>query len=319
MDRSELQRLIRGIIVATTTPFDDDFEVDHGRLYEIAQWWVESGLVEGKAVIKVCSVMGEGPSLADNEWPSVVRTVVQAANGRVPVIGTIHGKDTKRSIDDALRAQDLGAVGLQVSAHIYNDPSQDDILRYFGALSEAIEIGIMVYNTPWMPHGGILSETFHKMLDFEHLVAIKWCNFPGHDYEDMAGLSQSLNIIDNSGQPGRCFKLGGRGFLDEQATAYPPHDLRVLELAETGQYNEAQSLWDSVSGPLGKFYARVVEKSGGSARVKKGVMELMGHPVGSMRPPSEPLGDDEMVELHDILIGFGWPVPVRGEKVNVLA
>ena len=320
MNRAELQRLIRGIIVATVTPFDDDFEVDHGRMYELAQWWVENGLVEGRAVIKTCSIMGEMPSLADHEWPTVVRTVVQAVDGKVPVIGTIHGKDTKRSIDDALRAQDLGAVGLQVSAPTGTDPSQDDTLHYFEALSDAIEIGMMIYNTPWAPHGGIDTETFHKMADFEDVVAIKWCKHADYNYDDMAGLADIFNICDNSNQPGRCFRLGGKGFLDEQATANPAHELKVLELVEAGKYDEAQALWDSVSVPINRFYAKITERSGGSARVKKGVLALMGHPVGSARPPSLPLSEDEMAELRDILVGVGWPVQEQaGAKVGALA
>ena len=59
MDREELRRIMRGIIVATVTPFDEDYELDLGRMAENTQWWVDNGLVEGRAVIKVASVMGE--------------------------------------------------------------------------------------------------------------------------------------------------------------------------------------------------------------------------------------------------------------------
>ena len=83
MRRDELKRLLRGVIVATPTPFDDAFEVDYGRMAEMTEWWVENGLVEGKAAIKCISLMGEGPQLADEEWPHLVRTVVHAADGRV--------------------------------------------------------------------------------------------------------------------------------------------------------------------------------------------------------------------------------------------
>ena len=61
MNRAELRQALRNIIVAAPMPFDDDFEVDYGKMGEIVEWWVESGLVEGKAVIKVNSVMGEFP------------------------------------------------------------------------------------------------------------------------------------------------------------------------------------------------------------------------------------------------------------------
>ena len=259
--------------------------------------------------------MGEVPQLADNEWPALVRTVVQAANGRVPVMGGTHGKDTKRTIDDALRAQDMGAVGLQVAPPIYNDPTQDDLLRYYEAISNAIDIGIMVYHSHWMPYGRIETETFLKMRDFEHVVAIKWSCPEDIPYEDMRKLTEAFNILDNSNQPGRCYKNGGHGFLDEQVVAYPPHDLKVLELLEAGLYDEGQALWDSVARPLGEFHARIAKRSGGQARLKKGVMAIMGHPVGSMRPPSQPLNEEEEAELRELLVGFGWPVPERAGKI----
>ena len=43
----------------------------------------------------------------------------------------------------------------------------------------------------------------------------------------------------------------------------------------------------------------------------KGILEILGEPVGSSRPPSKPLNDEELQELRGIVEGFGWPIPVR--------
>jgi 4-hydroxy-tetrahydrodipicolinate synthase len=253
--------------------------------------------------------MGEVPQLADEEWPHLLRTVVRAADGRAPVLGGIHGKDTKRSIADALRAQDLGATGLQVSPPLFNDPNQDDMLRYFEALSDAIEIGIMIYNNPWYPHGEIMTDTFRKMAGFEHVVAIKWCQPRSYEYSEMEALAPHFNILENGSNIGECFRLGGNGFLDEQATAYPQHELAILALMEAGKFDEGQALWDSVTIPLRDFYQKMTARSGGQARLKKAVMAAMGMPIGAMRPPSLPHSDEEIGELRELLRGFGWPVP----------
>ena len=309
MNRAELQAKLKGIICATVTPFDDDFELNLGQMYDDTQWWIENGLVEGKACIKVASIMGEVVQLADNEWPALVQTTVQAAAGRVPIISGIHGKETKRSIDDALQAQDLGVTGLQIAPPVWNDPNQDDILRYFEAISDAIEIGVMVYNTPWSSHGEIMPETFHKMADFEHIVAIKWCQPKSYDYDEAGALASKFNLLENGKQLARLYKLGGKGFLDEQALANPQYELQILEHLEAGRYDEGQKMWDAISTPLGEFYRKIQARSGGQARLKKGVMNAMGHPVGSMRPPSMPLSAEEMDELSGMLRGFGWSVP----------
>ena len=84
--------------------------------------WIERGLVEGKAVLKVAAAMGEGPQLREDEWKALIQTVVQAADGRVPVMGAVHYKDTVRTIEDMNIASDVGAMGCQVSPPIFINP-----------------------------------------------------------------------------------------------------------------------------------------------------------------------------------------------------
>ena len=309
MNRDELKKIIVGPSVAIPTPFDDNFEVDFGKMYDLTQWWVESGLVKGNGYIKLAAGMGEGPMLRDDEWPHLLRAVVQAADGKAGVMCGLHNKDTKRTIEDAKRAQDLGAHALQVCPPIFNLPTQDDVLDYFGALSDAIDIEIMVYHTHWMTGGRIEPDTFVKMADFEQVAAIKWSNAEGQQYEEMTKFADIFNVIDNTVSPVRCHKLGGRGFVQNTVFAYPPHDLKVWELMEEGQYDEAEKLYYRVQTPLRKFGEKISKRSGGQARANKGLMAIMGRPIGASRPPSKPLNDEEMAELRQIVDGFGWPVP----------
>ena len=313
MDRQQLRETIRGLIVVTVTPFDDDYELDLGAMADATEFFVESGLVKGRAVLKVASVMGELASMSEAEWPQVVKTTVDAARGRVPVISCVHSKDTRRTIEDAKQAQDLGAVGLQIVPPFENVPTQSDILRYYEAISDAIEIGVMIYHAHWMPHGRIEMDTFKKMANFEHIMAIKWNSPPDVPYESMRELVGDFNIFDNSNQPGRCYANGGQGFLDHLAPANPQHELEILDLFEAGKYDEGQAMWDAVSNPTIEFKNTVLASGGGVARLKKAAMAVMGHPVGSMRPPSPPLTVEEMGKLSDLLVDLGWPVPGRAE------
>ena len=319
MRREELKQLIQGPVATVPTPFDDDFEVDYGRMYELTQGWVENGLVKGKAVMKVAAAMGEGPMLRDDEWPYLLRTVVQAADDKAAIVCGLHYKDTKRTIEDAKRAQDMGAHALQVCPPIFNMPRQDDLLDYFGELSDAIEIGIMVYHTHWMPGGRIEVDTIMKMADFEQVASIKWSCPEDVEYEEMAKFSSIFNVIDNHGGPVQCHKLGGRGYINLTTESYPAHDLKIWELVESRQYDEAQRLFDSVNTALRDFYVKADARSGGQARVKKGIMALMGQPVGASRPPSKPLNQEEMEELSQILLSLGWPVEATAKQAAAVA
>ena len=198
MNREELRELIVGAVATVPTPFDDDFNVDNGRISEATERWIDQGLVTGKAVIKVAASMGEGPQLDDDEWPGLLSAVVGAARGRVPIVGAIYSKDTVRSIRHAKQALDLGAVAIQVNPPLNSDPTQDDILRYYGALSDAVDIGVIVYNNPWAPNGRIFIETLRKIVEFENIVAIKWEPGTDADFEEVFELASTVNIIDNT-------------------------------------------------------------------------------------------------------------------------
>ncbi|MCX8214914.1 MAG: hypothetical protein OTJ97_10495, partial [SAR202 cluster bacterium] len=65
MKRDELRELIVGAVATVPTPFDDDFNVDNGCIAEATERWIDQGLVNGKAIIKVAAAMGEGPQLGD--------------------------------------------------------------------------------------------------------------------------------------------------------------------------------------------------------------------------------------------------------------
>ncbi len=330
MNPEEIKRLTVGPMATVPTPFDDDFEVDYPRMHDLTQWWVENGLVKGKAVIKVAATMGEGPQLRDDEWPTLVKTVARAAEDKATIMCGLHYKDTIRAVEDAKMAQDNGAIGLQISPPIFNAPTQDDTLRHFEAINDAIDIGILVYPVWYLNWGGVFVETFRRMVDFENVIGIKWyAPAPGTyqkpftggqsaeiEYEDIFELADRFAIIDGGNRPIVNHKLGGKGYINHSSEIHPPHDLKLWELMESGRYEEAQVLWDSVELPWVEFAGRVTQRTGGQAVVKKGMLAVMGHPFGVSRPPSLPLTHEELAELYDLMAGWGWPVADRASVLG---
>lgn len=321
MRREELKQLIQGTICTLPAPFDNEYEVDYGRMEDLCRWLVSEGVATGNCVLKMAAAGGEGPQLTDGEWPPLLRAVVRAADGKVPVMCGISHKDTYRAIQDAKRAQDLGAIGLQISPPIFNQPNQNDMLRHYEAISDAIDIGVMIYNTPWMTQtmakryggthvsrGNIYPDTFVKMADFEHIVAVKWAVPDDVEFEEMTKFAHIFNVIDNNTDAIRCHQLGGRGYINSFIDVYPRHDLGIWELLETKQYEEARERYESTNTPLAaEVGARISAKSGGMTRMRKGMLAIMGHPVGPPRLPTLPLDDNEMNEVRDVVKSWGWP------------
>ena len=105
MPKENLRELIVGAAAAVATPFDENYEVDLGKMYDLTQWWVANGLVKRNGIIKVAAAAGEGPMLDDPEWASLLRTTVQASDGKATVMCGLHYKDTKRTIRGCARSR----------------------------------------------------------------------------------------------------------------------------------------------------------------------------------------------------------------------
>ena len=308
MRRDELKKLIRGTIATLPTPFDDKMQVDMGRMAELTQWWVENGLGSDTAPLKVAAAMGEGPDLSDDEWPHLLRTVVNAGGGDKVVICGLKSKDTLHTIEDAKKAQNLGAIGVQINLPIFHHSNQDDYVRFFTDISDAIDIGIIIYNTHWFGCESLAAETMLRLVDAEHVTAIKWDVPEGMDYDEMTKFSHIFNVIDNSYQQVRCHKNGGRGYISGEIAAYPQYDLEIWQLLEAEKYDEAQAELDLFQNAIKSLAGRSARRSGGY-RFMKGLMAAMGRPAGGTRPPTLPFDDQETAELRDILRGIGWPAP----------
>lgn len=305
MNREELKQIMRGVSVAVPTPFDQDYRLDLAAATDLTQWWVNQGLGGSESMIKLCSAWGQGPDLSDDEWPHLVRTVVNAGGPGVNVMCGLKSKDTMRTIEDARIAQDMGANSLQIELPYNHAPNQDQYVKHFTMISDAIEIGIMIYNTYWFGVSPIEPDTMRRLEDAEHVAAVKW-NYPDPDgYDKMSEFSDTFNVIDNSGQHIRCFKNGGAGIVSAFAPAYPAHDLKVARLLKEGKYDEAEALTDEEDQALAPVRAKTAQ-SGGGYRLAKAMMDIVGHSTGPPRLPTEPIDAEETAMLRRAMEKLGW-------------
>ena len=299
MNREQLKELIQGTPAPIPTPFDDNFHLDLAKLSDMTKWWVEQGLGTKTAAFKVASAMGQGPDLSDDEWPHLLRIVVNAAGSDATVICALKAKNTLHTIDDARRAQDLGAVGLQIDLPFFHHPDQDSHVRHFTDISDAIDIGIMIYNTHWFcldPVKEYLNaETMLRLKDAERVVAIKWSVPAGEDYDQMRRFSDEFNVIDNTGDGIRCHRNGGRGYISSMISAYAAYDIGFWRLLEAERYEEAQAQSDRVSAAFAS--------GGGSA---KPMLAAIGRPVGPSRPPSLSPDEAQIAAARKAMLELGW-------------
>ena len=159
---------IRGSIPALITPFRGG-RVDEDALAGLAAHQIS----EGSHGLVPCGTTGESVTLSLEEHVRVVEICVEAAAGRVPVIAGAGSNDTAHAVELARRCKAAGADAVLVVAPYYNKPSQDGLVAHFGAIDDAVDIPIIIYNVPGRTAVDIAVETVGRIAQLKNVVGIK--------------------------------------------------------------------------------------------------------------------------------------------------
>ena len=164
-----MQSLI-GTGVALVTPFKQDFSIDTEALKRIVNFSIDGGI----EYLVVLGTTAENATLSPDEKELVIRTVIEANNGALPLVLGVGGNNTAKVVEE-LKTRDLSAFAaiLSVSPY-YNKPTQEGIYQHFKAVAETSPIPVILYNVPGRTASNMLPSTVLRLAnDFENVVAIK--------------------------------------------------------------------------------------------------------------------------------------------------
>jgi 4-hydroxy-tetrahydrodipicolinate synthase len=160
--------MFSGSIPALVTPFAAG-RVDPATIREFIEWQI----AEGTSALLPCGTTGEVATLTSDEHRHVVATVVEAANGRVPVIAGCGNYSTAHTIDMIRAAADVGADAALVIVPYYVKPSQAGLAAHFLAVADESPLPIIVYNVPSRTVADISVETLAEIASHKKIVGIK--------------------------------------------------------------------------------------------------------------------------------------------------
>ena len=136
---------LQGCGTALVTPFHADGSIDERALYDLTRWQVESGV----DWLVACGTTAETPALDEAEWLEVIRIVVDAAAGRVPVWAGCTHNSTRQAVGKARAAAQVPGVTAILTANpYYNKPTQEGQYEHFKAVAQAMKLPVVLYNIP---------------------------------------------------------------------------------------------------------------------------------------------------------------------------
>ena len=101
MDNTNVKQVLRGPLIPVITNLHDDLSVDHGAIRDNVRYVVERGIANGHGVLLAAGAGGDFPVLNAAERKGVAKTIVDAAEGRVPVLIGAQGTNPYVSIEMA--------------------------------------------------------------------------------------------------------------------------------------------------------------------------------------------------------------------------
>lgn len=231
----------RGLATALVTPFDESGEVDYLTLKNLVEWQIENGV---DAIVPV-GTTGESATLIDDEKYKVIETVIEQANGRITIIAGAGTNSTKKSIEQAKKAKELGADAILSITPYYNKPTQQGLYAHFAEIANAVDIPIVMYNVPGRTGVNMTVETTLKIAyEIPNVVGIK---------ESSGNLIQVMQIIKDrpdgfkvySGDDSFAFPIilaGGDGVISVASNEVPSLMKQLVSACLNGELEKARKL-----------------------------------------------------------------------------
>jgi 4-hydroxy-tetrahydrodipicolinate synthase len=251
-----VKKLFQGTGVAIVTPFRDDESVDF-----VSMGRVIEHIIEGKVeYIVALGTTGESVTLNTDEKIAVINFVIEAVNGRLPVVMGIGGNNTcevERSVK-AICDENLSLSGILSVSPYYNKPGQEGIYQHYRKIASASTLPLIIYNVPGRTGGNMTAATTLRLAaDFKNIVAIK---------EASGDLNQINHILKNkprdfmviSGDDQLALpmiSLGASGVISVSANAFPAEYSEMIRIALKGKFRKAQEIQNALLDIMDAHFA----------------------------------------------------------------
>ena len=160
--------MLKGSFTALITPFKNG-KVDEKAFERLVEWQI----TEGTHGLVPVGTTGEAPTLSHDEHKKVVELAIKTAKKRVPIVAGAGSNSTEEAIELTQFAKKAGADAVLHSTGYYNKPTQEGLYLHFKAISDAVDLPIIVYNVPGRTVVDILPATLARIATLKNVAGVK--------------------------------------------------------------------------------------------------------------------------------------------------
>ncbi|QRG07038.1 dihydrodipicolinate synthase family protein [Xanthobacter dioxanivorans] len=283
----------QGVFPYIVSPLDGDGTVRRAVLGRLSDDLIGKG-VHGLAAL---GSTGEFAYLNRLQKIDVVRTVVEAAAKRVPVIAGVSSTSTDEAVDMARTYEKLGVDGIIAVIDSYFPLTEPQIEGYFRAIADAVEVPIVIYTNPSFQRTDLSLDLIERLAGHDRIRYIK--DASSNTGRLLSILERCRGKIDvfaaSSHIPAAVLLIGGRGWMAGPACLIPEQCVRLYDLCMAKDWERALALqaklW-RVNEVFNRFNL--------AACIKAGLI-IQRYDVGEPVLPQSPMGSAERDELESLL------------------
>jgi 4-hydroxy-tetrahydrodipicolinate synthase len=240
---------------------------------------------------------GEFAYLTFAQKREIVRIVVEATRGRVPVVAGVAAFASHDAIAQARAFVELGADGIVAVLQYMFPVTEAGAEGYFRAIAAAVPCPIVLYSNPGLVGGDLSPALVGRLSAVPNIAYVK----------DASGeTGRILSILNRCGErikvfsasahiPLLVFELGGVGWMAGPACIVPRQSVQLYDLCKARRWDEAMALqrrlW-RVNEAFARYNLAACIKAG---------LAIQGYDVGDPVAPQAALTADERGAVEAVL------------------
>jgi len=289
---------LEGIWTPIPTPLTKQGRVDTDATRRLVDFHIEAG-IDGLLPL---GTSGEFALLQREERKTLIDTVVDQADNRVPVVAGVSDPSIENVVQFSSDAKEAGAAGVIATPPYYFTTTDEGHYHHFKTISETIDLPLLIYNIPEWTHSFVTPETVQRLAGEKLVVGMKYTEY---NFLNLVRFLKTSGgkIAIFAGSDAMAYsnlEFGGSGAIIGSANVAPKVASKIFDDYKKGDHEGAREAQERLlpiimALSIGKYPAALKE-----------AMNLIGMPVGPLKEPLQSLSIGEKRILAGLLRSGGF-------------
>lgn len=288
-----------GIWSAMPTPLTTEREIDRDGNHRIVNWLIERG-VHG---ISALGSTGECAGLTRDQRKTLLESTIEAAGGRVPVMGGANGTTLPAVMADLEMCASVGVEAALVPPPFYYPLTAAAVVDFFTAVADRSPVAIFLYHIPRMTKVAVEVGAVEELAKHPNIVGLKDSNGDLVYFQQIAAIASANDDFsaftggDNLLYP--ALTVGGHGIIGATVNVVPDLERALYDAFKAGDGERANQLQREIN------HKGKVGRTGNFPAGFKGTLAARGLCGQTMTFPIPTLSDEELDVLREEMKALG--------------